>query len=218
MTVHNENNNQNANAQVIFPDPDLSPPLPSHGELLAQMVPYREKWKTSPRPAPEDIVIPKAGQELVWDYPRPPMVRRTCQRVTVRHGRHEIANSLHAQNIIETSGAPVHYIPPEDVRIEWLEIGDDVALCEWKGASVNLHLHLPDGEIIENAAFVYPDPLDDLQRGFSTVRGFVGFYPAKVTCLLDGIPVAPQPGGYYAGWVSDHITGPIKGLKGSEGW
>ena len=28
----------------------------------------------------------------------------------------------------------------------------------------------------------------------------------------------PQPGPFYAGWITDEIEGPFKGEPGSEGW
>ena len=28
----------------------------------------------------------------------------------------------------------------------------------------------------------------------------------------------PQPSGFYGGWVTAKIVGPIKGVPGSEGW
>ena len=28
----------------------------------------------------------------------------------------------------------------------------------------------------------------------------------------------PQPGGYYSGWVTSKLRGPIKGLPGTESW
>ena len=30
--------------------------------------------------------------------------------------------------------------------------------------------------------------------------------------------VRPQPGGFYGGWMTDEVTGPVKGEPGSEGW
>jgi hypothetical protein len=37
-------------------------------------------------------------------------------------------------------------------------------------------------------------------------------------CYLDDERVRPQPGGFYGGWVTDALAGPIKGVPGSAGW
>ncbi|MCZ7617696.1 MAG: hypothetical protein M5U32_05090 [Myxococcota bacterium] len=36
--------------------------------------------------------------------------------------------------------------------------------------------------------------------------------------VVAGERVTPQPGGFYAGWVTREIVGPCKGEPGSEGW
>ena len=50
------------------------------------------------------------------------------------------------------------------------------------------------------------------------LAGHYSFYPALVECRLAGELVRPQPGGFYGGWITDEITGPVKGEPGSEGW
>jgi hypothetical protein len=32
------------------------------------------------------------------------------------------------------------------------------------------------------------------------------------------MPVTPQPGGFYGGWVTPELMGPFKGGPGSSGW
>lgn len=191
------------------------PDLPDHDALIARLRPHREKWATSPKP--DVIDVPGPGQESVWDFPRPPLVRPTAGVAEVRCGERLIARSEGALNIVETAGAPVHYFPPSDVRTQWLRPTDHVTFCEWKGAGVHFDLVTPEVRV-EHAAFAYPDPLDDLGRGYPRVAGWFGFYPAKLACFLDGERVAPQPGGVYAGWVTPDLTGPIKGAPGTGGW
>jgi len=41
---------------------------------------------------------------------------------------------------------------------------------------------------------------------------------SDLACTIDGERVAPQPGGFYGGWVTAALTGPIKGVPGSNGW
>ncbi|MEM9705150.1 MAG: DUF427 domain-containing protein [Pseudomonadota bacterium] len=173
------------------------------------------------RPAPPPGVLPeKAGtnEESVWDYPRPPEIRKAPAIAEVRFGGQAIAKSSAALRVCETAGAPVYYFPPIDVREDCLiEVGD-VSVCEWKGAAVHFDV-VVDGKRAAKAAFSYPDPFDDLGRGFQRIAGWYGFYPACVdACILGQEIVRSQEGGFYAGWVTDAIRGPIKGAAGSGGW
>ena len=175
----------------------------------------RAHWANSPRPAEIETVGP--GDESVWDYPRPPLARDATERLRVECGGVIVADTESAIWVRETAGAPVAYFPPKDVNTEFLEATDHVTICEWKGAAVHYNLRI-DGREIEHAAHAYPDPLDDLDRGFSKITGWYAFYPARVACFVGEERVLPQPGGYYGGWVTDRIRGPIKGARGSEGW
>ena len=47
----------------------------------------------------------------------------------------------------------------------------------------------------------------------------LAFYAARVDEAWVGDERAtPQPGGFYGGWVTSRIVGPIKGVPGSFGW
>ncbi|MGF1454920.1 MAG: DUF427 domain-containing protein [Alphaproteobacteria bacterium] len=188
--------------------------LPSHDQILARVARYRSV--RTQRPGRVDV--PGVGQESVWDFPRPPAVEPVSQRLRVEWQGVTVADSGGGMRIIETAGAPVYYIPPADVRTDLLRETEHVTICEWKGAAV--HYDLSQGQaVVRNAAFTYPDPLTDLGQGYEQVAGWYGFYPTKVDAVFVGEERArPQPGGYYAGWVTDALTGPIKGEPGSEGW
>ena len=190
--------------------------LPDREELLRQAAPHREKW--GPRPA--DIVLDPVGpgEESVWTYPRPPLVEERHERVELRFADKMIAATSLSKRVIETAGAPVYYLPPEDISMEYLICTDQLSICEWKGAAVYYDLVVGDRHST-NAAFIYPEPLDDLGQGYAAIAGWVGFYPARVdVALLDGEVVQPQPGEIYSGWVTSKIKGPIKGAPGTEHW
>jgi len=51
----------------------------------------------------------KAGEESVWDYPRPPRVEAVDQRVRVVYNGVTIAESRRAKRVLETSHPPVYY-------------------------------------------------------------------------------------------------------------
>lgn len=192
--------------------------LPDKDWLLSRVGASRASWANAPRP--ENIDPAGPGEESVWDYPRPPEVRDVVGNVQVSHGGRQIADSATALRVVETAGAPVYFISADDVDLSCLRENDYVTVCEWKGAAQHLDLVLPDGGgVVENAAFTYPDPFDDLGCGFSRIAGRIAFYPSRVdACFVNGEQVTPQPGNYYAGWVTAHIRGPIKGVPGSQDW
>jgi uncharacterized protein (DUF427 family) len=124
-----------------------------------------------------------------------------------------VAASERAVRICETAGAPVVYVPPQDVDSALLAPSSHRTLCEWKGAARYYDLRLP-GRTIERAAWSYPQP----NERYASIAGWISFYPRLVDCRLDGEPVRPQPGGFYGGWVTAEIRGPLKGEPGTEGW
>ncbi len=184
--------------------------------LLKRLKPHREGW--GPRPTGVTPEPAGPGEESVWDYPRPPLVRDAPGRVVVRHGGLTVADTDRAREIIETAGAPVPYIPPDDVRLDLLRRARGSSLCEWKGEAIYFDV-VTSHQRARKAAFTYPDPLDDLERGYAGLAGWIAFYPGLVDeAWVDDLRARPQPGGLYAGWVTDRIKGPIKGVAGTERW
>ncbi len=166
---------------------------------------------------PANIVAPGPGQESVWDFPRPPRVEACVRRVRVLLDGAPIADSTRALRIVETAGAPCYYVPPEDCENGALRQTDAWTICEWKGLAYACDV-VANGRRIGNGAWSYPEPLTDLGMGYERIAGFFAFYASKLDCYLDEERVAPQPGGYYGGWVTRDLTGPIKGEPGSGNW
>lgn len=185
-------------------------------QLPPRLEPYRAMIENTRRPVEVEPTAP--GEESVWDYPRPPILEPAPATVRVEHGDVIVAQSARALEMKETAGAPVPYIPPEDVRSDWLVANGKTSHCEWKGIAHAYDLVLPSGERIADAAFAYLDPHDDLEEGYGAIAGWFGFYPNKVACFVGNELARPQPGGFYAGWVTDRIKGPVKGEPGSQGW
>jgi len=65
-------------------------------------------------------IAPGPGQESVWDYPRPPRLEEATRHIQVIFNGVVIAETRRALRVLETSHPPVYYIPPEDVRMEYL--------------------------------------------------------------------------------------------------
>ena len=159
-------------------------------------------------------IEPEPGQESVWDYPRPPRVEESNRTVRVVFNGVTVAETRNAKRVLETSHPPVYYIPPEDVRQEYLKATGRVTSCEFKGRAGYATLSV-DGRESRDAAWFYPDPLP----GFEAIKNHLAFYPGRVDeCTLDDVKVAPQEGDFYGGWVTKEIVGPFKGAPGTWGW
>ncbi|WP_230079948.1 DUF427 domain-containing protein [Alteripontixanthobacter maritimus] len=154
----------------------------------------------------------------MWNYPRPPIVTLADDELRVLAGDVAVAQSTGVLWLKETASAPTAYFPPSDVKTELLRANGGVSVCEWKGAATAFDAILPDGHTIQDAAWCYPDPFDDLPEGYAQIAGWYAFYPAKLDCFVGKERVRPQGGGFYGGWVTDRIKGPIKGEAGSSGW
>lgn len=160
-------------------------------------------------------IEPGPGQESVWDYPRPPRIEPCLRLVTIKFASLEIARSDRALRVLETAGAPTIYIPSSDIRPGSLRpAGGRGSWCEWKGAAKYFDL-VAGGRESPQAAWTYPQPTP----AFSELADHFSFYPARTDgCYLDDERVEPQPGGFYGGWVTADIVGPIKGEPGSLHW
>ena len=163
------------------------------------------------KPAP---VVPGPGQESVWDYPRPPRVEPVSERIRVVVGDRTLADTTKAVRVLETAGAPVYYLPPDDVDMILLRATDRSTVCEWKGAAT--YFDYEDGDrSIPAVAWAYAGP----KAGFESIAGHLAFYASRVDEAWVGDEQAtPQPGGFYGGWVTSRIVGPFKGEPGSQRW
>jgi uncharacterized protein (DUF427 family) len=164
---------------------------------------------TKPRRIP-----PGPDQESVWDYPRPPRVEEVSEPVKIVFSGEVIAETTRAKRVLETSHPPTYYLPPEDVREEYLTRTDRTSFCEWKGAARYYHVAV-EGNQAPHAAWSYPDP----SPGFDSIRDHLAFYAGPMeACYVGEEQVAPQPGGFYGGWITSRVVGPFKGKPGTAGW
>ena len=170
-------------------------------------------WQFTGNQRPSFAIEPKAGQESVWDYPRPPICVTDSREVIVQHGDLIVAKTVNAVRILETASPPTFYIPRADVNFEYVTQTAGSSFCEWKGAATYWSFDF-EGQKIKNVGWSYESP----SQRFASIRGFLSFYPAKLVCTVAGERVRPQPGGFYGGWVTDEIIGPYKGESGTGGW
>lgn len=159
-------------------------------------------------------VTPGPGQESVGDYPRPPRLEETDERVRVGFGGVTLAYTTRAKRLLETSHPPVYYIPPEDIRTEYLTLVRDTSFCEWKGAARYYDVSTEE-RMERRAAWFYPDPVP----AYRDLENYVAFYPSLMdACWVGREKVRAQEGDFYGGWITSDIVGPFKGGPGTWSW
>ncbi len=165
-------------------------------------------------PVSKQRVTPQPGQESVWDYPRPPRVEPVPQRVRVIFNGVTIAESDRAYRVLETSHPPVYYIPPEDIRMEYLSQTTRHTFCEFKGAASYWTIKVNARESRE-AGWSYPQPAPR----FEAIKDHIAFYATRVDeSYVGDEKVTPQAGDFYGGWITAKVVGPFKGEPGTQGW
>ncbi|MEL6916735.1 MAG: DUF427 domain-containing protein, partial [Bacteroidota bacterium] len=123
-----------------------------------------------------------------------------------------IAKTLQGVAVLETASPPTYYIPPIEVNTEFLApISNKSSLCEWKGKACYWALK---ENPIKPVAWSYENPFSP----YESLQGYFAFYPQHLSCFVDGEKVTPQPGGFYAGWITKNLTGPFKGNPGTGHW
>jgi uncharacterized protein (DUF427 family) len=156
----------------------------------------------------------KAGQESVWDFPRPAIAEHTLAHLKIMHRGVIVAETRRGVRTLETSHPPSYYFPPEDVAMQLMSVSDNRSVCEWKGDAAYFDVAVK-GDVLRNVAWRYAKPT----RPFEMLRNHLAFYAAPFDdCFVDGEKVVPQPGGFYGGWITSKMAGPFKGIPGSMFW
>jgi len=152
--------------------------------------------------------------ESVWDYPRPPRLEPSSERVVVTHAGLVLADTTASLRVLETSHPPTYYLPASSFANGVLRPAEGASWCEWKGQASYLDLVVGD-QVLTGVAWTYPEP----SARFEALRDHVALYPGRVdACTVDGEVVRPQPGNFYGGWITSRVTGPFKGGPGTSGW
>ncbi|MCZ6711555.1 MAG: DUF427 domain-containing protein [Gammaproteobacteria bacterium] len=173
----------------------------------------RDKWRYRGDERPVFAEASGSDEESVWDFPRPPRLESVVEALRVERGERVVAATRHGVRILETAGAPTYYFPPEDVDATLLLDLDDRSECEWKGLATNFCLS-DEPRDMGLAGWRY----DSTFAEFESIRGWFAFHPGVLSCFIADEQVRPQPGGYYGGWVTKRLRGPVKGGPGSEAW
>ncbi len=120
-----------------------------------------------------------------------------------------VAYTNEGRRVLETAGAPTYYFPPNDVNQALVRVTGASFHCGWKGRSQVVDIGgVRDAGWMLSA--VYPE--------FAELYGWFAFYPQRLACYIEQERAGAQPGGYYGGWVTRDLAGPIKGGPSSRGW
>ena len=159
-------------------------------------------------------IEPNPDQESVWDYPRPPRLEKSTRHIQVIFNGVTIADTHRAMRVLETSHPPVYYLPPDDIKMAYLQTASGGSWCEWKGQA-HYYSVVVGNKAQLKVAWYYPKP----SPTFTAIKDYVAFYPAPMdACFVDGERVKPQPGHFYGGWITKDIVGPFKGEPGTMWW
>ena len=150
----------------------------------------------------------------MWDYPRPPRLEATTQRLVVTVGGRTIADTVRGYRVLETSQAPAFYIPPDDTDRSLFRSAGGRSFCEWKGYAEYWTV-VAGGTVAESAAWSYAEPV----AAFAAIADYLSFYPNRVEgCFVDGEHVQCMEGDFYGGWITSAVVGPFKGPPGTLHW
>ncbi|MET4703990.1 DUF427 domain-containing protein [Frigoribacterium sp. UYMn621] len=159
-------------------------------------------------------LTPGPGQESVWDYPRPPRVEATTDRIRIRFGGATIVDTTDAVRVLETSHPPVYYLPRSAFPAGSLEKAPGASFCEFKGAAKYVTVRGGSARA-ESAGWYYPTP----SPGYELLLDRVAVYPSAMdSCEVAGETVTAQAGDFYGGWITSRVVGPFKGEPGTMGW
>jgi uncharacterized protein (DUF427 family) len=101
-------------------------------------------------------------------------------RVRVEFNGAEIAASDATLLVDESRHEPVHYVPIDAVRMEYLQPTTHTSYCPFKGHARYWTIAV-DGRSAVNAVWAYDEPYDEALP----LRGHAAFYPDRVALSVD---------------------------------
>jgi len=110
-------------------------------------------------------------------------------RVEVHPARHHVQVKFSGETIASTTspllvfetGLPVrYYIPPQDVRMDFLKPSNRSTTCPYKGKASYWSIEA-GGIRAEGAVWAYLDPIPACE----SIKGYLSFYPDRVELIVD---------------------------------
>ena len=126
------------------------------------------------------------GDEALLAHPRDPFsridVRASSRRVRLEHRGHVVAESVRTLALYEgVILPPRYYLPMSDVQIE-LRPSPTRTSCAYKGQA-SYWSGLVGGEVLEDIAWSYPEPLPDM----SLIKGRVALFNERLDVFIDDV-------------------------------
>jgi uncharacterized protein (DUF427 family) len=119
-------------------------------------------------------------------HPRDPYARidvlPSSRHVRIERDGVVLAETDRPKLLFETSLPVRYYLPAEDVRVP-LRDSALTTICAYKGQASYKSVELPDGTVLDDLVWFYPDPLNDA----APVKDLLAFYDEKVDVLVDGV-------------------------------
>ena len=113
--------------------------------------------------------------ENVWDYPRPPSIELSDERIVVVMEGRVIAETTRSYRVCETSHPPTYYLPLRAFADDVLWAVSGTTMCEWKGVASYFDI-VTENRTIAAGAWTYPRP----NARFKDLVDHVAIYPGKV--------------------------------------
>jgi len=159
-------------------------------------------------------IKPKAGQESVWDYPRPPKLELFNGHIRIVFNKIIIIDTHQAYRVLETSHPPTYYLPIDQFKKGIFVPNSGTSFCEFKGMASYYDIEL-NGKKALNSAWYYTWP----NASYGAIKNTVSIYAHLMdACYVNGEKVKAQEGDFYGGWITSNIVGPFKGGSGTWGW
>jgi uncharacterized protein (DUF427 family) len=148
-------------------------------------------------------------KESIWDFPTPPRVENISLSIHVIYNGVLIARTYKAKRVIETGHAPEYYIPPEDIKMEYLTPTNATIECRWKGLLHCVNVEVA-GKLKKSAAWYFPHPFPD----YLELENYLSFNAHMMDgCYVDGEKVIPDPLRPFRGWITRDVLGPFVELE-----
>jgi uncharacterized protein (DUF427 family) len=124
--------------------------------------------------------------EEVYVHARDPYKRvdalRSSRHVEIRIKGETIADTTHPILLFETGLPTRYYIPKLDVRGDLLRPSALTTACPYKGLASYFSVEVPGAGIVENIAWVYPNPIPQIP----TIENHLSFFNEHVDVVVDG--------------------------------
>lgn len=107
--------------------------------------------------------------------PNAPVIDSQPHRVTVTFRNVVIASSSAAYRVTQRDHPATYYLPPEDVRIEYLAASAETTTCPWRGFSRYFRVDVGEAGA-DDAAWTYPE----IRKDYEAIKHYIAFDAEKV--------------------------------------